>query len=54
MFRLDKSAMISDVAVKPKRKLIVMIAFVLSGFVALFTVLIVNAIKKHKKLEEVA
>lgn len=49
LYRLDQRALVSDDAVKPKKKLIVAIAFILSGFISLFIVMIVNARNKHKE-----
>lgn len=54
LYRLDKAASVGANDVKSKRRLVVAIAFVLSGFVALFIVLIVNVINKHKKEDEIA
>lgn len=48
LYRWDKRAIVDGVAEKPKRKLIVIIGFVLSAFVSLFVVLIMNAINKRK------
>jgi len=47
LYQLDKSASIGNSPVKPKKTLIVVIGFVLSGFISLFVVLIVNSIKNH-------
>lgn len=51
LYRLDQAAYISDTAVKPNKKLIVIVGFVLSGFISLFVVLIVNGIANRQEQE---
>ncbi len=48
-FNMDESAVVSNQKVKPKRKLIVGLGFVLSLFVALFVALLVASLKERKK-----
>ena len=51
LYRLDKNAYADGNNEKPKRLLIVAVGFVLSAFVSLFIVMIINSIKKHRDME---
>ncbi len=51
LYRLDKQAIATGDAVKPSRKLIVSIVFLLSFFASIFIVLILNAVRNHGEKE---